>query len=90
VLRPLTGRDANEIADALTRFINANIMARGRPIGPDDTFERAGIDSMGILKVLLFIEAEFGFWMPDEDFLEENAASPRALGTYVSRRLKAS
>jgi predicted transcriptional regulator len=37
-------------------------MAPGRPITPDDDFETAGVDSMGLLKVLLFIGAEFGFW----------------------------
>jgi len=78
--------DADEISTALTAFVNANIMARGHRIEPDDAFERAGIDSMGLLKVLLFIEAEFGFWMPDEDLVEENVASPRAIANYICRQ----
>jgi acyl carrier protein len=41
---------------------------------------------MGLLKILLFIEAEFGFWMPDADLRAENVASLRALAGYVSRR----
>lgn len=79
--------DADDVARALTRFVNDTIMARGRPIAPDDEFETAGVDSMGLLKVLLFIEAEFGFWMPDEDLREDNLKTPRALATYVCRRL---
>ena len=78
--------DADDVTTALTAFVNANIMARGRRIEPDDDFEGAGIDSMGLLKVLLFIEAEFGFWMPDEDLVEDNLASPRALATYICRK----
>ena len=78
--------DAEELARALTAFVNANIMARGRPITPDDEFERAGVDSMGLLKVLLFIEARFGFWMPDEDLVEANVASSRALANYICRQ----
>jgi D-alanine--poly(phosphoribitol) ligase subunit 2 len=86
MLRPRVGLDADEIAATLTAFVNTTIMARGRPITPDDDFETAGVDSMGLLKVLLFIEAEFGFWMPDVDLVEQHVASPRALATYICRR----
>ena len=84
---PLPALDHEAVAHALTAYVNAAIMARGRPVRPDDEFETAGVDSMGLLKVLLFIEAEFGFWMPDQDLDEENVKSPRALATYICRRL---
>ena len=74
------------VAATLTAFVNATIMARGRTVQPDDSFELMGIDSMALLKVLLFVEAEFGFWMPDEDLVAENLASPRALAHYICRR----
>ena len=72
---PPAGVDEDAVASALTAFVNANIMARGRSVQPDDEFELMGIDSMAMLKVLLFIEAEFGFWMPDADLVAvvENA-----------------
>jgi len=78
--------EAEAIATALTEFINANIMAPTRPIRPDDDLESAGVDSMGLLKVLLYVEITFGFWMPDEDLVQENLASARTLATYVCRR----
>lgn len=87
---PSSGIDVEEIVGAVTAFVNANIMARGRGIEPDDSFEAAGVDSMGLLKVLLFIEAEFGFWMPDQDLLEEHLASPRALASYICRQRRSS
>ncbi len=83
--RPAAPTDPQRVAAALTAFVNAQLMAPGRAIEPDDGFEAAGVDSMGLLRVLLFIEAEFGFWMPDEDLLEENIASPRALARYICR-----
>ena len=86
MLRPPPGLDANGVAITVTDFVNATIMAPGRPITPDDDFETAGVDSMGLLKVLLFIETEFGFWMPDGDLVEDNVASPRALAGYICRR----
>ena len=74
------------IVKVLTTFIDATIMARGHPVQPDDDLELAGLDSMALLKILLFIEAEYGFWMPDEDLVEENIRTVRALATYISRR----
>ncbi len=74
------------IIKVLTTFIDATIMARGHPVQPDDDLELAGLDSMALLKILLFIEAEYGFWMPDEDLVEENIRTVRALATYISRR----
>jgi acyl carrier protein len=78
--------DPGTVAHALTAFVNANIMAHGRRIQPDDEFEMMGIDSMALLKVLLFVEAEFGFWPPDEDLVAENLRSPRARAHYLCRR----
>jgi acyl carrier protein len=78
--------DPNTVVHALTAYVNANVMARGRPIDPDDDFETAGVDSMGLLKVLLFVEAEFGFWPPDADLVLDNLRSPRALAHYICRR----
>ena len=79
-----------DVAGVLIAFVNAHIMARGRAIAPDDDFEVAGVDSMALLKILLFIEAKFGFWMPDEDLVQENLASARALAAYVCRRRSSS
>jgi acyl carrier protein len=85
---PLT--DPDRVAGALVAFINDNIMAQGHPIGPDDDLERAGVDSMAFLRILLFVEREFGFWMPDEDLRRANIASVRALAGYIGRRGKPS
>ena len=83
---PPAGTEQDAVAAALAAFVNANIMARGRSLQPDDDFERMGVDSMALLKVLLFVEAQFGFWMPDEDLVAENLASPRALASYICQR----
>jgi acyl carrier protein len=88
---PATGlSQPDEIVRALTTFINTSIMAVGHPLQPDEGLEEAGVDSMALLKILLFIETEFGFWMPDEDLLEENTGSVRALANYVRRHRKPS
>ena len=83
--RPFCRPDPHDVANALTAFINTSIMARGHPVQPDDDLEAAGLDSMALLKVLIFIEAEFGFWMPDEDLVTENIASASAFANYICR-----
>lgn len=83
---PLAPLEPEEVARALLTFINTHIMARGHPVQPDDDLEMAGVDSMALLKILLFIEAQFGFWMPDEDLVEENLRSPGTLACYICRR----
>ena len=90
MVKSLAGRDVADVAASLTTFVNGAIMARSRPMTADDEFEAAGVDSMGLLKVLLFIETEFGFWMPDEDLADANVKSPRALAAYICRRSKVS
>ncbi len=82
----LSRLDPEDVAKAVADFVNASIMARSRPVQPDDDLERAGLDSMALLKILLFIEAQFGFWMPDEDLVAENIRTPRAFATYICRR----
>ena len=82
----LSRLDPEEVAKAVTEFINANIMARTRPVKPDDDLEMAGLDSMALLKVLLFIEVHYGFWMPDEDLLTDNIKTARAFAAYICRR----
>ncbi len=82
----LSRLDPEDVAKAVADFVNASIMARTRPVQPDDDLELAGLDSMALLKILLFIEVQFGFWMPDEDLVAENIRTPRAFATYICRR----
>ena len=82
----LSRLDPEEVTNAVTEFINATIMARSRPVRSDDDLELAGLDSMALLKVLLFIEAHYGFWMPDEDLVADNTRTARAFANYICRR----
>lgn len=82
----MPGTSIEAIAAAVVGFVNAEIMAAGHPIGPDDGLEAAGVDSMALLKVLLFVEREFGFWIPDEDLVPEHVATVRTLAAYVAGR----
>jgi acyl carrier protein len=82
--------DLGAITQSLLNFVNTNIMAATKQIRPDDDLKSAGIDSMAMLKILLFIESEFGFWMPAEDLAHHNLADLRGLAGYIARHADAS
>jgi acyl carrier protein len=82
----MSPRSVDATTTALLRYINGEIMAPGHPLAASDPLEPAGVDSMALLKVLLFIEREFGFWIPDEDLVPANVATISALAQYVADR----
>ncbi len=78
-----TTGSVDSIRSALVDFINNDIMAADHAIDADQTLEAAGVDSMGLMRILLFIEEEYGFWIPDDDLTDEVVASARSLAHYV-------
>ena len=75
--------DPAVITKSLLAFVNANIMARTHHVGADDDLKSSGVDSMAMLKILVFVETEFGFWMPAEDLAENNVSTLRSLSNYI-------
>jgi acyl carrier protein len=74
------------VTAAIVRYLNAEIMAAAHAVAADDDLAAAGVDSMALLKVLVFLEREFGLWVPDEDLTDEVIRSARTLATYVCSR----
>ena len=58
-------------------------MAASHSVAADDELAAAGVDSMALLKVLVFLEREFGIWIPDEDLTDDVITSARTLAAYV-------
>ena len=81
---------ARDVAETLLAFVNTDIMADGHAIQADESLEAAGVDSMALLRIFLFIESEFGFWIADEDLVPDNVGSVMALSRYLSRKAPAS
>ena len=77
--------DVDVVATTIVDYLNTHIMAATNRIGPDDLLAPAGVDSMALLKVLVFIEREYGLWVPDEELTDDVIASARTLATYVCR-----
>ena len=76
----------DDVARAIVRFLNTEIMAPSHPVAADDVLADAGVDSMALLKVLVFLERKLGVWVPDEDLSDEVIRTPRTLAAYVCSR----
>jgi acyl carrier protein len=77
--------------NALAEFVR-NELLHGRKVALTDDADllSAGIvDSLGILRLVAFIEKHFGVKVPDEDVVFENFQSIGAMAGYVSQRLAA-
>lgn len=81
----------SDYKDALTDFIKQEIL-HGRAITLDedqDLLSAGIIDSLGILRMVAFMEERFGIKVPDEDVVFENFQNIRAMAAYVEQRKEA-
>jgi acyl carrier protein len=82
----MTAPSIEAVTAAVVRFLNTEIMAPAHPVAADDVLADAGVDSMALLKVLVFLERELGVWIPDEDLRDDVIRTPRTLATFVCGR----
>jgi acyl carrier protein len=83
-------QEPGTIGVALVEFINNDIMAEDHAIDVTDSLDAAGVDSMGLMRILLFIEETYGFWIPDEDLTDDVVATSRSFAQYIHQKLGAS
>ncbi|MGR9116666.1 MAG: acyl carrier protein [Gammaproteobacteria bacterium] len=53
--------------------------------GDDDDLLEAGLDSMGIMRLIMFIENEYGVNLPDTEIEPDNVQSFNALERWILR-----
>ena len=76
---------SEDAANRIHTFIADDLlMGRGLEFLDDDALLEEGvIDSLGLLEVVTFIEAEFGISVEDTDVTLENFGSVNAISAYV-------
>ena len=77
-----------EYVQALTEFIRQEIL-HGRSAKLDaelDLLTAGVIDSLGILRMVAFMEEQFGVRVPDEDVVFENFQNIRVMANYIAQR----
>ena len=78
----------SDYKNELTDFIKQEIL-HGRAVNLDQDQDLLGagvIDSLGILRMVAFMEEQFGVQVPDEDVVFENFQSIGAMARYIAQR----
>ena len=88
---PIDAAAMSEYETALTNFIRQELLhGRAVKLDSDEDLLNAGIiDSLGILRMVAFMEERFGVRVPDEDVVFENFQSVRAMTRYVAEHRQA-
>jgi len=58
--------------------------------GEDDDLLQAGLDSMAIMRLVMYIEDEFGVVLPDDELAPENLQTLRRLESWIRRHQRPS
>ncbi len=77
-----------EYKTALADFIKQELL-KGRNVKLDDELDllSAGvIDSLGILRMVAFMEERFGVKVPDEDVVFENFQNIKVMAEYIATK----
>ena len=81
--------EAQEIESKLLDFLKREVFAPGVAITPETDLVAAGFDSMSLVRMLVFIETDYGFWIPESEITGEALQNARALAATITRLLNA-
>jgi acyl carrier protein len=86
---PHDGAVRQQVLASLSRFI-ANSIPSAADVSVDADTPLLGsgpFDSLAILQIVMFVADEYGVEVGDEDFTEDNFATPGAIAGFVAARL---
>ena len=77
------------IKDALRQYIGEELLEDETPVADDENLLADGmVSSLGMLRLVAFIEASYGIQVPPGDFTIENFRTLEALDTYLSGKVE--
>lgn len=71
------------MAGRLLRYIEQDLLEIDASLGPDADLFAAGLDSMSIMQILLFIEEEFAVKLPDGAITRATFCTTRQLAEAI-------
>jgi acyl carrier protein len=81
--------EAQEIETKLLGFLKREVFAAEVAVTPETDLVAAGFDSMSLVRLLLFIETDYGFWIPESEITGDALQNVRALANTIARLLNA-
>ena len=74
-----------DYSNLICDFIRTNLVGEGVTVEPGTPFEKLGLDSFGLIEIILFIERQFGIALPDKELTKENLFSADTLAACVRK-----
>jgi acyl carrier protein len=75
-----------EIPQKIKDYINSNRLPLPPVTDPDEPLQ---IDSLGLVRLVAFLESDLGIQIDDEELVAENFATLRKLGELIASKSKA-
>jgi acyl carrier protein len=81
-------QDAAVIRDRLRTFLASEVFLHraAASIGDDEDLVSLGLDSLAVLRLVLFLETEFGVDLDGEDVLGEKLSTVRGIADHCAAR----
>ena len=78
--------DAAQVSAQLRAFLAEEVFLDRTPetIGEDDDLVEMGMDSLAILRLMLFIEETFGVDLSDEGLMDEGLSTVKAIAERIA------
>lgn len=80
---------APEIETKLIDFLKREVFAPDVAVTPETDLVAAGFDSMSLVRMLVFIETDYGFWIPESEITGDALQNVRTLAETIARLLNA-
>src|SRR5262245_49043186 len=81
--------ETQEIEAGLLGFLRREVFAPTVTVTEETDLVAAGFDSVSLVRLLLFVENTYGFWIPEAEITTTALSNVRALAATVSRLLHA-
>jgi len=81
--------EAQEIETKLLDFLKREVFAADVAVTPETDLVASGFDSMSLVRMLVFIETDYGFWIPEGEITGEALKDVRSLAATITRLLNA-
>ena len=78
---------AQEIETKLLHFLKHEVFAPDVAVTPETDLVASGFDSMSLVRMLVFIETDYGFWIPESEITGEALKDVRSLAATITRLL---
>ena len=80
---------AQEIETKLLDFLKREVFAPEVAVTPETDLVATGFDSMSLVRMLVFIETDYGFWIPESEITGDALKDVCSLAATITRLLNA-